>query len=93
MSALHTESCKQRKHKTGKGTIPMTISMQTLHDTIVAILATVGVAVAASIAFVAIGAYLQRGKAQARKLAHARTTAVPAQHPTQTDSARELVLR
>jgi hypothetical protein len=71
----------------------MTISMQTLNDAIVAILTTVGVAVAVSIAFVAVGAFVERGKTQARKAAHIRAAAVPAQHPTQTDNARELVLR
>jgi|HubBroStandDraft_6_1064221.scaffolds.fasta_scaffold101350_1 hypothetical protein len=69
----------------------MTISMQTLQDAIVAVLITVGIAVALSIALVAVGAFLQRGKAQARKVAHAVTG--PAQHPTQTDDVRELVLR
>jgi len=71
----------------------MTISMQTLHDTLVAIVTTVGIAVALAIAFVAIGAYVERGKARTGKLVHARTAVAPAQHPTQTDDARELVLR
>ena len=70
----------------------MTISMQTLHDALVAIITSVGVAVAVSLAFVAIGAYVERGKAQAGKLARSHATAVPAQHPTQTDDTRELVL-
>ncbi len=70
----------------------MTINMQTLHDAIVALVVTVGIAVALSIAFVAVGAFVERGKAQARKAAH-RHVAAPAQHPTQTDNARELVLR
>ncbi len=69
----------------------MSISMQNLNDAIVAIIATVGIAVALSIAFAAAGAFAQRGKTRARKVAHAIT--VPAQHPTQTDNARELVLR
>ncbi len=71
----------------------MTIDIQTLHDAIVAVVATVGIAVAISIVFVAVGAFVERGKAQARKAAHAHTVAAPAQHPTQTDNARELVLR
>jgi hypothetical protein len=71
----------------------MTITMQSLHDAIVAIITTVGIAVALSIAFVAVGAFAQRGKTQTRKGAHARPAAVPAQHPTQTDSAGDLVLR
>ena len=69
----------------------MTISMQTLQDAIIAVVTTVGVAVALSLAFVAAGAFVERGKARAQKVAHA--VAAPAQHPTQTDDARELVLR
>ncbi len=71
----------------------MTINIQTLHDAIVAVITTVGIAVAISLAFVAIGAFVERGKAQTRKAAHAHVAAAPAQHPTQTDNARELVLR
>jgi hypothetical protein len=69
----------------------MTISFQTLHDAIVAVVATVGIAVALSIAFVAAGTFFERGQAQARKVV--RASAAPAQHPTQTDDVRELVLR
>jgi hypothetical protein len=69
----------------------MSISMQSLNDAVVAIIVTVGIAVALSIAFAAAGAFAQRGKIKARRAAHA--VAVPAQHPTQTDNARELVLR
>jgi hypothetical protein len=71
----------------------MTINMPALHDAIVAIITTVGVAVAVSIAFVAIGAFVERGKARAGKLVRSHAVAVPAQHPTQADDARELVLR
>jgi hypothetical protein len=66
-------------------------NFQTLNDAIVAVITTVGIAVAVSIAFLAIGAFFERGKTQARKATHA--IAAPAQHPTQTDNARELVLR
>lgn len=69
----------------------MTTSIQTLHDAIVAVVVTVGIAAAVSMAFVAIGSFVTRGKAQAQKVAHA--VAAPAQHPTQTDDVRELVLR
>lgn len=69
----------------------MTINIQTVQDAIVAVLVTVGIAVALSIAFVAVGAWFERGKTQARKAVVAH--ALPAQHPTQTDDARELVLR
>jgi len=71
----------------------MIINMQTLNDAIVAIITTVGIAVALSIAFVVIGAFAERGKTKARKLAHLHGDAAPVQHPTQTDNARELVLR
>lgn len=67
----------------------MTISMQSLQDALIAVFVTVGVAVAISIAFVTVGAFVERGKASA---SHAINRA-PAQHPTQTDDARELVLR
>ena len=68
-------------------------SIQTLHDAIVAVVVTVGIAVAVSIAFVAIGSFVARGKVQAQKVARAYAVTAPAQHPTQTDDARELVLR
>ena len=69
----------------------MTINIQTVQDAIVAVFVIVGVAVALSIAFAAAGAFYERGKSQARKAVGAH--AAPAQHPTQTDDARELVLR
>jgi hypothetical protein len=71
----------------------MTISMQTLQDAIVAIITTVGIALAVSLAFVVIGGFVERSKAQARKLTHGPSVAAPAQHPTQSDKPRELVLR
>ena len=71
----------------------MTVNFQGLHDALIAIVASVGVAVAIAIAFVAIGAFVERGKAQAGKLARSHGVVAPAQHPTQTDSARDLVLR
>jgi len=69
----------------------MTINMQALNDTIVALLTTVGIAVAVSLAFIAAGAFFERS----RKHAGRAISAVhgPAQHPTQTDDVRELVLR
>jgi len=69
----------------------MTISMQSLNDAIIALITTVGIAVALSIAFTAAGAFANRSKNRARKVVHA--VAAPAQHPTQTDNTRELVLR
>jgi len=68
----------------------VSISVQTLHDILIALSATVGVAVALSIMVTMAGVLFERGKARANKPAVA---AVPAQHPTQTDDARELVLR
>jgi hypothetical protein len=68
----------------------MSISIQTLSDTIIALITTVGIAVAVSLALVAAGAFAQRGRAH-RQAGHA--VAAPAQHPTQTDDVRELVLR
>lgn len=69
----------------------MSISFQTLNDTIIALITTVGIAVALSLAFIAASAFAQRGRAHARRAV--RTVAAPAQHPTQTDDVRELVLR
>ena len=69
----------------------MTINMQTLNDTIVALITTVGIAVALSLAFFAAGAFFERSRKQASRAV--RGAHAPAQHPTQTDDARELVLR
>jgi hypothetical protein len=71
----------------------MSIDFQTLHDALIAIVTTVGVAVAIAIAFIAIGAFVERGKAKAGQLARSHGVVAPAQHPTQTDDTRELVLR
>jgi len=67
----------------------MTITMPGLTDAIIALITVASVAVLLSIAFIAAGAFFERGKT------HGRTTgrAVPAHHPVQTDDARELVLR
>jgi hypothetical protein len=69
----------------------MSISIQSLNDTIIALVTIVGIAVALSLAFVAAGAIFERGRKHDR-----RTTSqipAPVQHPTQTDDTRELVLR
>jgi hypothetical protein len=69
----------------------MTINMQVLSDAIVALITTVGVAAALSLAFVAASAFFERSRKQR---GHAvRPVHGPAQHPTQTDDTRELVLR
>ena len=65
----------------------MTISIQALNDTVIALITTVGIAVALSLAFLAAGAFAQRSRT------HVRAAAAPSQHPTQSDDARELVLR
>ncbi|HKD87884.1 MAG TPA: hypothetical protein VKB62_05085 [Streptosporangiaceae bacterium] len=69
----------------------MSISMQTLSDTIVALITTVGIAVALSLALVATGAFVERSRKHASRAV--RAAHAPAQHPTQTDDTRELVLR
>jgi hypothetical protein len=69
----------------------MTINMQTVTDAIVALITTVGIAVALSLALVAAGASFERSRKRASRAV--RATSAPAQHPTQTDHARELVLR
>ena len=69
----------------------MSISIQTLNDTLIALIATVGIAVALTIAFLAAGAFAQRRRTHVRPAV--RAAAAPAHHPTQTDDARELVLR
>jgi hypothetical protein len=69
----------------------MSITMQSLNDTIIALVTTVGIAVALSLAIVGASAFFQRGRKQTRQAAGPHHA--PAQHPVQTDSARELVLR
>jgi hypothetical protein len=69
----------------------MSITMQSLNDTIIALITTVGIAVALSLALVAAGAFFERSRKQSRQSARVRHT--PVQHPTQTDDTRELVLR
>ena len=69
----------------------MSINIQTLNDTIIALVTVVGIAAALSLAFIAAGALFERGQKQARRAV--RPAHVPALHPTQTDDARELVLR
>ncbi len=68
----------------------MTISMQNLQDVLIALLVTLGVAAALSVAFMAASAFAERGKTRASRAIHAVALA---QHPTQTDDARELILR
>jgi hypothetical protein len=67
----------------------MYISTQTLNDALIAILVTVGIAVALSITMIAIGGLFERNK----KLHASRNAADPTQRVTQKDDSRELVLR
>ena len=69
----------------------MTIHMQALTDVLVAIITTVGIAVAVSIALVVAGAVHERG--QKRTAQALRPDSASGQHPTQTDRAGELLLR
>jgi MFS superfamily sulfate permease-like transporter len=61
-----------------------------LNDALIAIVTTVGIAAAITIAVALAGAFFQR---TATRSGQAVRAAVPAQHVTQTDDARELVLR
>jgi len=70
----------------------MSISIQTLNDTIIALVTVVGVAVALSLAFIAAGAFFERSRKHGHRAGHIGGT--PVLHPTQTDDhTRELVLR
>jgi hypothetical protein len=65
--------------------------MQSLNDVLVAIVTTVGIAVAISVAFVAAGAVFERGQAGTPKARRAGD--VPTGHPMPSDEAGELLLR
>jgi hypothetical protein len=68
----------------------MSIDIQTLHDVLIALTATVGIAVVVSILMIAAGAFAERGK----KIRHpARHESGPAQHVVPGDESRELILR
>ena len=71
----------------------MTISIQTLHDAIVAMVATVGIAVAAVDRLRRTRRVRRAGQGAGPEGRARARVAAPAQHPTQTDDARELVLR
>jgi hypothetical protein len=65
----------------------MTVS--DLNDVIIALVTTIGIAAAVSLAFALAGRFFERSKAQAGKPIR---VAAPAQYETQSDD-RELVLR
>lgn len=69
----------------------MTISTHTLLDIVVAIVTTVGIAGAVTLALMAAGSLYQR--AQMRGATPRRGAAGSAAYPTQTDAGRDLVLR
>jgi hypothetical protein len=66
------------------------MTMGSLNDAIMAVLTTVGIAVAISIAFALAGALFKRA---GTRDGHTVLEARPAQHATQTDDVHELVLR
>jgi hypothetical protein len=68
----------------------MTISMQTVNDALFALLVTVGIAVFLSIVMIAVGGLFEHNKNLRRVSAHRPG---PAQHVTQDDDSRELILR
>jgi hypothetical protein len=69
----------------------MTISTHNLLEIVVAIVTTVGIATAVSLALMAAGTLHER--AQVRAATSRRGAAASAPHPTQTDAGRDLVLR
>jgi hypothetical protein len=69
----------------------MTINIPAIHDALVAISVAVGIAVALSIAIIAIAAVLRRGKG--RRVHAVRASTSTAEHVTQADDPRRLVLR
>jgi hypothetical protein len=68
----------------------MTISMQTLNDALIAIGVTVGIAVFLSIVMIAVGGLFEHNKNLQRTRAHPVGSA---QHVTQDDDSRQLILR
>jgi hypothetical protein len=86
-----TDQHQQLSKKLERKDTPMSVSIQTLQDALVAIGITVGIALALTIALVAVGALFERGRADRADVR--RSGPVLAPHPTPTDDARELVLR
>jgi hypothetical protein len=69
----------------------MSVNMPTLQDALFAIVTTIGIALAVTIAIVAAGAFFERDRAHKAQVR--LSGPAPAQHPTQTDDVRDLVLR
>jgi hypothetical protein len=70
----------------------MITNFQMVQDTLYALATAVGIAVVFAVALIGAGAATQRSKARNSQTV-APVTATIAQHPVQTDDARELVLR
>jgi hypothetical protein len=68
----------------------MAISMQTLHDALIALTTTVGIAVFLSIAMIAAGGFFQHERNRQHRSA---PPADPAEDVTSDDRSRQLVLR
>jgi len=65
------------------------MNIQTVHDALIALLVTVGIAGSISIAIVALTAVAERGKTRPGRAAS--STPAMAQHAVQTDDPRQLV--
>jgi len=70
----------------------MIINFQTVQDTLYALATVIGIAVVFAAALIGAAAATQRSRARNHRTG-ASTTVTIAQHPVQTDDARELVLR
>lgn len=70
----------------------MITNFQMLQDTLYGLAVVIGLAVVFAVAIIGAGAATQRSRARNGRTATPATATI-AQHPVQTDDARELVLR
>jgi hypothetical protein len=70
----------------------MIINFQVVQDTLYALATVIGIAVVFAVAIIGAGAATERSRARNSRTAKPATATI-AQHPVQTDDARELVLR
>jgi hypothetical protein len=70
----------------------MITNFQTVQDTLYALATVIGIAVVFAAALIGAGAATQRSRARNHRTDTPATVTI-AQHPVQTDDARELVLR
>lgn len=70
----------------------MITNFQTVQDSLYALAAVIGIAIVFAGALIGAAAATQRSRAHAHRTGTAATVTI-AQHPVQTDDARELVLR